>query len=117
MTKRLHTALLTLAAGAALMNPAFAANAQPTLAERHAAMKVECAVCHVKGAPAQDYVTADACLACHGSFEKVAERTAKMNPNPHYSHLGKVRCSDCHSGHQQPKNMCNDCHQFDFKTK
>ena len=44
-------------------------------------------------------------------------RTAKMEPNPHRSHLGDVNCVECHSGHGEPCLMCNDCHQFKIQPK
>ncbi|WP_165657647.1 cytochrome c3 family protein, partial [Sutterella wadsworthensis] len=43
-------------------------------------------------------------------------QTAKVEPNPHYSHLGDVNCTDCHKGHKKSELMCNSCHQFDLKV-
>ena len=57
------------------------------------------------------------CLVCHQSYEALAERTKALNPNPHKTHLGNVRCTDCHAGHQQGKLMCNDCHKFNLTVK
>ena len=73
-----------------------------------------CSTCHVKDmtAPAKE-----TCFACHGSYSKVAERTAKMNPNPHMNHRGEQNCANCHSMHAQPRFECNDCHNFNIKRK
>lgn len=88
-----------------------------SLADRHANYGAECTACHADKTPEEGTrVSNEKCLACHESYAKVAERTAKVSPNPHDTHLGNVRCTDCHSGHAQPKLMCNDCHKFDLKT-
>ena len=88
-----------------------------TLADRHASYGAKCESCHVVKTPEEGArVKNEQCLACHGSYEQLAEKTAKVTPNPHDSHLGKVRCSDCHVGHADPKLMCNDCHKFNLKT-
>ena len=96
---------------------AYAADA-PVLAERHVQRGATCVQCHAGTAPqAGAKVKVDDCLKCHQSYDVLADRTAKVNPNPHKTHLGNVRCSDCHSGHAQPKVMCNNCHKFDLKVK
>ncbi len=89
------------------------------LADRHASRGVKCEACHGVAAPKVPVkkVKAEKCLACHGSYEKVAEKTKALKPNPHASHLGEVRCSDCHKGHAKPVLMCNDCHKFDMAPK
>ena len=48
------------------------------------------------------------------------KKTAKVKPtNPHVSpHYGKdLECTNCHMGHMEPENFCNQCHQFDFKVR
>lgn len=55
------------------------------------------------------------CLACHKSYEVVAERTQNVVPNPHASHRGNVNCMECHSFKGQQIFMCNDCHAFQTK--
>ena len=50
------------------------------------------------------------------SYEALAKQTAKDEPNPHYSHLGDVNCTDCHKGHQKSELMCNQCHQFSLQV-
>lgn len=92
--------------------------AEKALADRHANYGAQCASCHAAKAPvAGARVKNESCLACHGSYEKLAEKTKKAEPNPHRTHLGNVRCSDCHSGHSTPRLICNDCHKFNLKTK
>ncbi len=90
----------------------------PALADRHVQMGLKCDACHGSQTPAPGAkVGNDKCLACHQSYEALAQKTEKLDPNPHYTHLGNVRCSDCHAGHQKPQLMCNDCHQFDLQPK
>ena len=102
--------LCALALGVALSVPAAPAM---TIAGSHAALT--CDVCHKDGAfkaPAKE-----TCLACHQSYEAVAKRTEKMNPNPHFSHRGQRDCTACHSMHNKPRFECNDCHTFAIKMK
>ena len=56
------------------------------------------------------------CLKCHGSLDKVAERTKNVKPNPHYNHLVGLNCLECHRGHQKGVNMCADCHNIKFNV-
>ena len=37
-------------------------------------------------------------FAFQKSYEQLAKKTANLDPNPHKSHLGNVRCTECHSG-------------------
>lgn len=74
-----------------------------------------CTTCHQgtqMKAPAKEK-----CFGCHASYDKIAERTAKMNPNPHSSHRGEANCTACHSMHAKPRFECNDCHNFKIKMK
>ena len=57
------------------------------------------------------------CLVCHQSYQTVAQRTAKMNPNPHSNHRGEQNCTNCHSVKGKPHLECNDCHTFAIKMK
>lgn len=97
--------------------PAASAQVVRPLTDAHRDLEVKCANCHgdeppVAAAPMR------ACLRCHDSYDVVAARTAKLNPNPHKSHLGALRCSYCHSSHGEPKLYCAECHQFkDMKAK
>lgn len=102
--------------GLAISTGSFAAD--KPLADRHSHYGAQCATCHANNMPATGTrVKNEACLACHGSYEKLAEKTKNDEPNPHRTHLGNVRCSDCHSGHGTPRLICNDCHKFNLKTK
>ena len=88
------------------------------LADFHMQQGLKCEGCHQTQTPQPDSrVNTKNCFACHKSFEAVAERIKRTDPNPHNSHLGEVPCSDCHQGHKEYKNMCNDCHQFNWTTK
>lgn len=102
---------------AAVSTGSFAADAAP-LADRHAKFGLKCEQCHQTSKPAAEAkVKNESCFACHQSYDALAKKTVKLDPNPHKTHLGNVRCSDCHSGHSQAKLMCNDCHKFDLKVK
>lgn len=60
-------------------------------------------------------VSQQECLRCHGSYEKVAALTAKMEPNPHENpHFGNLECSSCHKMHKESKVYCAQCHNFDW---
>lgn len=64
------------------------------------------------------FVTKNQCMQCHGDYAQLAQKTAKIEPNPHLSHLGKVNCEECHKANQvKPELMCNQCHNFTLKTK
>lgn len=105
--KQTIIAVLAAAVAAAAMGTALAAD--KTLAERHGAMwpKSE-----------QGFVTKNQCLQCHGPYDKLAQATAKLEPNPHFNHMGAVNCEDCHKADAvAPELMCNSCHQFTIKQK
>ena len=107
---------LALAAGLALSCQAFAKNSGAPLADLHAKASVTCEKCHATKTPAEGAaVGIAACAKCHGSYEALAGKTKGVDPNPHLTHQGNVRCSDCHWGHQKSVLMCNDCHKFDLK--
>lgn len=99
---------LAMAAGAAQ-----AAGAAVKIMGPHASLP--CSTCHDGKVPTKP--GKDKCLACHGSYEQVAKRTEKMNPNPHFSHRGEPDCANCHSMHGKSRLECNDCHTFDIKMK
>ncbi len=112
----------TLAAFAAMIFAAVSTSAlaagTSALADRHAQFGLKCEQCHGTAAPAaESKVKNDACFACHSNYDTLAKRTEKLEPNPHRTHLGNVRCSDCHSGHGEARLMCNDCHKFDLRVK
>ncbi|QEM70130.1 cytochrome c3 family protein [Geobacter sp. FeAm09] len=84
------------------------------LAAAHGKHQVACSGCHgaslpVKGAAVEN----DRCLACHGSYDTLAEKTKPKEPhgpNPHASHLGAIACTACHYGHRKAEIYCKDCH-------
>lgn len=112
--KKTLLALATIAFGATLSFGVYAAGAAPaaqpqTLAQKHGAAWPK----SVDG-----YVTKQQCLQCHGPYDKLAKATAKLEPNPHFSHLGQVNCEDCHMANAaKPQLMCNQCHQFTIREK
>ena len=59
------------------------------------------------------------CSTCHKNemTDKLAERTAKLTPNPHFSHRGEEDCTNCHSLHGKSRLECNDCHSFNLNFK
>ena len=76
---------------------------------------LDCTTCHANGqfkAPAKE-----TCFQCHQSYQTVAERTAKMNPNPHSNHRGEKDCNACHSMNGKSHFECNDCHNFAIRMK
>lgn len=90
--------------------------ASAAVADYHMKYGVKCEACHNTSQPkAGAKVSAEQCLKCHKSYKALAEQTKNLQPNPHHTHLGNVRCSDCHSGHGQSKLVCNECHKFDLK--
>ena len=67
--------------------------------------------------PAIESARDEQCLACHGSFETVAARTANVKPqNPHSSPHGNTytACDLCHHQHAKSENFCAQCHNFKF---
>ncbi len=101
---------LFCAAALGLSLTAFAADGQ-FLADRHVAKGVKCESCH-KAGPNAAPKKAD-CLACHGgTYAKLAEKTDKLEVNPHDSHQGEIECSKCHKGHKPAVLECARCHDF-----
>ena len=87
------------------------ASADAYLADRHVAGGMNCAACH-RETPLSKPVPMAQCLTCHGSYDKLADATEKLDVNPHDSHLGDVECASCHKGHQPSVLMCTQCHSF-----
>ncbi|MGI6207326.1 MAG: cytochrome c3 family protein [Anaerolineae bacterium] len=82
----------------------------------HALAAVTCDQCHESFFP-ERAPQSDRCLTCHGSYAHLAELTAagEGEPNPHASHLGELRCSNCHMGHEEAVVLCLDCHVFEME--
>ena len=106
-------ALAVCAAGDAPAQP----TAQPSqMFEKHTNSGLACSACHKESPPATPVQT-PTCEGCHGTYEKIAEKTAETVPNPHASHWGQLDCSSCHHMHKPSENFCAKCHpQFDFKV-
>jgi len=84
----------------------------------HQLAGITCASCHGK-AKKPEAVAMGKCVACHGSTDKLAEKTAKVKPeNPHTSpHYGtSLDCNLCHKQHAKSENFCAQCHKFEFKV-
>ena len=101
------------ALGAAVLSMSFFAQtvtAQTAVKPPHQAL--ECTACHTTSVPKTPEKSA--CLACHGSYAALAEKTATLNPafNPHSSHRGQEDCASCHGVHKPSQLTCNDCHGF-----
>ena len=99
--------LITLVAAAVFSVSAYSAD---FLADRHVARGANCAACHTTQPPKA--VPAKQCLTCHGSYEKLAQRTENLDVNPHDSHMGELECTECHKGHKKPQLVCDQCHEF-----
>ena len=78
----------------------------------------KCIQCHTEEPTTGENVTFDKCFACHGgSYEGLAKMTAKLDPNPHYTHLGDLPCNECHRfGGQESVNKCASCHNIDLNV-
>lgn len=82
--------------------------------QRHQSKGIDCVACHGAEPDFAVVPTVEVCLGCHESYEAVAELTADVVPNPHHSHMGEGRCTDCHSEHLEPRLTCNQCHVFEM---
>ncbi|KAA0887965.1 cytochrome c3 family protein [Oryzomonas rubra] len=87
----------------------YAGDKKMSLADKHKSEGVACVSCH--GKDVNEIVPNQNCLACHESFEKIAERTKDMPINPHKSaHFIDLECSTCHDGHKDGTVFCQSCH-------
>lgn len=92
------------------------AAAWPLSNEYHAANNMKCSACHDEEDPTQGAaaVATDTCLSCHGSYEKVAERTASLgedvNPHDSFHYDMQLECTTCHASHGKSTNLCSSCH-------
>ena len=92
-----------------------AAAGQALLGEKHQKSGVQCAGCH-KEMPPKANVTMAACFTCHGDYAKLAEKTKKMERNPHSHHLDELECDKCHHVHKASTDYCAQCHKFGYKV-
>lgn len=91
------------------------------LADRHVSKNIQCDSCHASaGEPRLKMVDNgqhEACVGCHGFYDKIVEKTAKPDEqNPHAQHDGNLPCTECHKGHKKGVNYCGQCHNFEFKV-
>ncbi len=93
-----------------------------------------CNTCHsfqVESRNAMVTVSDKGCLKCHESYEKMSKAMTLIFPpfvktevrksctkweafpvNPHESHYGEMKCTQCHSIHGESRLYCNTCHDF-----
>jgi fumarate reductase flavoprotein subunit len=122
----MSTLLARLLATLTVLTATVAGAGAMTVGGPHATMGFACVDCHKTDVP-QSAPTNEACLSCHGSYEKLAEKTRPRhiaNPqdkeahaNPHDSHMGPINCTDCHRTHKPSELVCGQCHSFDFVPK
>ena len=120
MTKTTILALAGAISGLLMAAPAVsAADAMPKVKPHHEKVLTDCGTCHTKenaiGGNAFVVPKDETCIACHGDYKALAEKTKDLRFNPHASHLGDINCTVCHAAHEKPKLACNDCHTFDMK--
>lgn len=104
---------------AAIFSLTHGAVAADFLADRHAKVGVTCESCHGPDQKNLEMPTLDTCTGCH-NLAALTEKTAKLKPtNPHISphYQDQLDCTNCHMGHAEGVNFCNQCHQFDFKVR
>jgi len=76
-----------------------------------------CKDCHTSIEPTTAPKSWTICSSCHGDYEKLAERTAKVVPNPHKTHYTDMPCSECHMIHQSSSlKVCQSCHNLEMKV-
>ena len=85
------------------------------LGDRHKEKGIQCDGCH-KENPPQNKTPMAVCQGCHGDYKSLGEKTEKVDPNPHRSHLGSLDCSSCHHSHKPSEDHCAGCHNFGFKV-
>jgi DnaJ-class molecular chaperone len=93
----------------------FAGAAPLFLGNKHKVAGITCDGCH-KENPPKEQVPTSVCNKCHGDQEKIAEKTLKIIPNPHGSHLGNQKCELCHHAHKPSEDHCSNCHEFNYKV-
>lgn len=94
---------------------ASAADSAMPLKGAHKAMNLPCEACHGDIKP-REVPEESKCMVCHQSREAVKAKTAKLKPNPHYGHDETVECTECHKEHQESVLLCDECHQWGYKT-
>lgn len=82
----------------------------------HAGLEISCADCHGNDNP-EKRAPHSACMGCHGEYADIAKLTEKVEPNPHKSHQGEIRCTICHKAHEPSVVYCRECHDYGLKIK
>ena len=112
--QKIRRAVCGVCAALLVAGNASAADAMP-LKGAHKAMNLPCEACHGNIKP-REVPEESACMTCHQSREAVKAKTAKLKPNPHFGHDETVECTACHKEHQQSVLICDECHQWGYKT-
>lgn len=86
---------------------------------KHQQRSVTCEQCHGVANPSTK-AKAKSCMKCH-NYADVAQKSKHLNPNPHDSHAGELRCTLCHREHADSVVYCKECHKnndpnFNFKV-
>ncbi|WP_366042960.1 cytochrome c3 family protein [Seleniivibrio sp.] len=100
---------------------AFAAERQ--IKGKHGENSIACIDCHGTNSP-ENKASAKSCIQCHGDMKDAAESTFKAGPtktitiNVHNAHPGTLRCTLCHSVHDESQLYCNKAchHTFEIKV-
>ena len=87
----------------------------------HREAGLECADCNGAKVP-EKRAAASACIECH--TKKSDDKHVEFNDgdrsvsvNPHNSHVGEIRCTQCHKIHRQSLLYCNEgCHHKFINT-
>jgi len=89
------------------------------LANSHNNAGEYCLSCH-KNFDAEDIDEAPSkCIECHGNYSEMAKKTEKTGQsiNPHKHHFPTLVCTKCHQPHEDFKDYCVKCHQWNFTWK
>ena len=102
-------AVFAAAACALLAASMSASAADKFLADRHTAKGLNCQMCHgpdrhLHGLPPQGRARGQ-------------DRQGQALQSPQAPHYGAdLDCTNCHLGHMESENFCDQCHQFGFKV-
>lgn len=109
----IRTAFFAIALGALATTGFAATTAGVPMKDYHA--KLECKTCHEAAVPT-DRPSDKACIACHGTMDKIPTKPNKFDKFPHASaHYGNtLECTTCHAQHKESKALCNDCHVVEW---
>lgn len=85
------------------------------LDQRHGRRGITCRKCHGAAMP-ESTVNKEQCFTCHGSYEKLAERS-NFHTGTLYPHFTPepMECNLCHKGHEKSAVFCTQCHQVEAK--